>query len=1579
MSLAESYKKFINQKNTEAHMQQSIGVSHFNKPISRLTNNQNSSMSVRLFGEATSYSNQYTQIVNEINIIENEIQQLEITASKLESQIKDETASNLSFQMMSTFKIISRDDYPKDDHLTRLLEEHDSLKTYIESLVSLFSPQELDVLRQEIKLQIDLIDNLSDYCANIQKDIDATNERSAAMLSLPIYAQIAEQREKIDYLHQKVNNAVQEHRRLKAEMIEVMASEPKKVDSELEQLQNLYLEKKKNLEKRKKKYQEIEVDQQNDLDEFIQVLQNKKERNNEDKPSSESNIVQTRSIPKEDTIDAIHSIEENQQDHQKLTTTEELNIISENSDIHYVPQDARRSIKIGYFDSKISKKVLMPHLVQFGTVENYSIEKDLKPRINTSNQRIRNTGNSQPLERFYVIAKFKKHHAAKKAIQKLNGKKLRGNKLYLDWYENEIVESGSELKIEDLDTLKSEDIINIAQSVPMSRCETQEEIQIYNSSINLPILVHNNTPVLSSDSDSSVSEEEKINLLRASREASDNHEKRETNLFFDEANSDDEPKKELSETSSSLEQDSDSSKLPQSVNQQDKLNDSPKENMNLVPRSLPNDDDEINKAVKNIDSDKNMKTDHNVKSGDNIKNDDEKNEIVNDSTKNDDKNKIVNDTIKNDGKNEIVNDTTKNDEENEIINDTTKNDVKKEPIKRRRLSPRRNPSEFMDVGTQIEEEVLNIYQQIDKEIQTMTPEDSTSIMAATSYSSSFASSSLTSENLFDSNTKSRQNRKNRHISPSQKPISLSKDDKISPQDSTPPIHSQKLTKNITSSSSSSQASSHPNNSIQNQENNIEQRNLNMTDHMNSDKSHSSHKNSGSDILNKKLNNLTDQNLNNVDEKMSISEANESAKASQNTVAIQDNTSNGNNISNYNQVKSASSKDSFSLSTSSSSSKSKHIIKEVPLDADNNKPDTQIPSTNDLNSISLSSGNEKSKNSEKHDENNNILNSEHISPKIGIRNLTNDPLTSPSNNKSETAKDPSQENNLEQPGALSNIAQDKTQSLMADSPQPTDNSNQRQLLVNELNGNIKNDPSPDENHETPGMLSSIAQNMIGSLTANENIPSNELGQNMTQSDKNPAAAPELNENIPITQKHSPSSSGSIQFGDGLNSDHPVETPNQENLQPHSSSSIPDLASSTSHNINKMEIDHNDNIIQKQVSGKSISENDTDSEVLQQQLLAAMNESQNSSRSASKKSHDSNGAQENGSPRSTASLNSAKQDQNNNEQKDINPIENVNQNIEDISVMQDKVPDQTRSAQLLNLEKDELLSSIPDINEISSKVMESNKNEIENDAQSVKSDQANNESTHPIENDQNANDNRNENNSDNENEIKSVNGHESMDDDIPPVNNNELNHDVEKENLLQTNTNEDESRHSLSQDGDNQIQQETTPNNNEDIPILATENQTPEIDQNKDENTLEDKNQQDKATENKDEIKMNSARSAPMLMLFQKQQQKDQSKDLISFPAYQPGPLHTETQKPDNPTLPPKHISLTNPDANGSDSSANLFSGSESGEDMQVIPTLPPPMPAISKSQLLPELQPIQVSSSKKAENDKNDSDSDNFFN
>ena len=78
----------------------------------------------------------------------------------------------------------------------------------------------------------------------------------------------------------------------------------------------------------------------------------------------------------------------------------------------------------------------MPYLVQFGSVETFE--------IHVENDHKRNT------RRFYAVALFKKHKAAKNSIQELNGKKLKGVKLYVDWYNDEIVpESGSELTIQE--------------------------------------------------------------------------------------------------------------------------------------------------------------------------------------------------------------------------------------------------------------------------------------------------------------------------------------------------------------------------------------------------------------------------------------------------------------------------------------------------------------------------------------------------------------------------------------------------------------------------------------------------------------------------------------------------------------------------------------------------------------------------------------------------------------------------------------------------------------------------------------------------------------------------------------------------------------------------------------------------------------------------------------------------------------------------------------------------------------------------------------------------------------------------
>ena len=80
--------------------------------------------------------------------------------------------------------------------------------------------------------------------------------------------------------------------------------------------------------------------------------------------------------------------------------------------------DERKSLKVGFFKEKPSKKVFLPYFVQYGTVESVLI-------TNENNM-------------YSITLTFKKHMSAKRAKKKLNGSLINGIRIKIKWNEKDI-------------------------------------------------------------------------------------------------------------------------------------------------------------------------------------------------------------------------------------------------------------------------------------------------------------------------------------------------------------------------------------------------------------------------------------------------------------------------------------------------------------------------------------------------------------------------------------------------------------------------------------------------------------------------------------------------------------------------------------------------------------------------------------------------------------------------------------------------------------------------------------------------------------------------------------------------------------------------------------------------------------------------------------------------------------------------------------------------------------------------------------------------------------------------------------
>ncbi|OHT03348.1 hypothetical protein TRFO_29269 [Tritrichomonas foetus] len=86
---------------------------------------------------------------------------------------------------------------------------------------------------------------------------------------------------------------------------------------------------------------------------------------------------------------------------------------TENIELKFIVGDERRCLRVGKFETKPSKKTIMPYFISFGSIESY-----FPAKINNL---------------YEVFITFKKHDAAKNAKKQLKGPKVAGTRLKIEW------------------------------------------------------------------------------------------------------------------------------------------------------------------------------------------------------------------------------------------------------------------------------------------------------------------------------------------------------------------------------------------------------------------------------------------------------------------------------------------------------------------------------------------------------------------------------------------------------------------------------------------------------------------------------------------------------------------------------------------------------------------------------------------------------------------------------------------------------------------------------------------------------------------------------------------------------------------------------------------------------------------------------------------------------------------------------------------------------------------------------------------------------------------------------------------
>ena len=448
MSISANYKKYLNKKATESHMKETMGVSHLNKNLMSVfsASNQRSSFGNRNYSVSQNDIAIFEGLQNDIESLINEVNELKNRSSRLEDEIRQITALNLSGQMKTTFLTPNNEPNSNelnDEQLEQWTNELEALRTYKNSLVSILYPKELSLLRQEIDIQKSYIKQLNDFCQLAQADIDTIYQRNLEITSAPVFSNIMEQDQIISQLKENVKTAVEEHRRLKAEMITIKSDEqdPNSLLEELEHQNKIAQQK---LEEKLVELDSLESVQQNEISTFARSFLNKdKNKSSHSSPKTrdlknQNSKSKTNRSPKDDNSPRLKKkkrwIQPNDSTFfSSYDSTEHQELISDSNGVSesQKTKDNRTTIRVGYFKKKVSKNGLMKYVSPFGSVDECVIEKDLKSQY----------------PRYYGIVRYQNHKSAAKAIKNLNGQQVRGGRFHVDWdinpeYESELEAQG---------------------------------------------------------------------------------------------------------------------------------------------------------------------------------------------------------------------------------------------------------------------------------------------------------------------------------------------------------------------------------------------------------------------------------------------------------------------------------------------------------------------------------------------------------------------------------------------------------------------------------------------------------------------------------------------------------------------------------------------------------------------------------------------------------------------------------------------------------------------------------------------------------------------------------------------------------------------------------------------------------------------------------------------------------------------------------------------------------------------------------------------------------------------------------
>ena len=437
MSISANYKKYLNKKATESHMKETMGVSHLNKNLMSVfsASNQRSSFANRNYSVSQNDIAIFEGLQNDIESLINEVNELKNHANRLEDEIRQTTALNLSGQMKTTFLTPNNEPNSNelnDEQLEQWTNELEALRTYKNSLVSILYPKELSLLRQEIDIQKSCIKQLNDFCQSAQADIDTIYQRNLEITSAPVFSNIMEQDQIISQLKENVKTAVEEHRRLKAEMITIKSDE-QDPNSLLEELENQNKIAQQKLEEKMVELDSLESVQQNEISSLARSFLNKdKNKSSHSSPKTrelknQNSKSKTNRSPKDDNSPRLKKnkrwIQPNDSTFlSSYDSTEHQELISDSNGVSgsQKTKDNRTTIRVGYFKKKASKNGLMKYVSPYGSVDECVIEKDLKSQY----------------PRYYGIVRYQTHKSAAKAIKNLNGQQVRGGRFHVDWDSN---------------------------------------------------------------------------------------------------------------------------------------------------------------------------------------------------------------------------------------------------------------------------------------------------------------------------------------------------------------------------------------------------------------------------------------------------------------------------------------------------------------------------------------------------------------------------------------------------------------------------------------------------------------------------------------------------------------------------------------------------------------------------------------------------------------------------------------------------------------------------------------------------------------------------------------------------------------------------------------------------------------------------------------------------------------------------------------------------------------------------------------------------------------------------------------